>query len=67
MATLESIQRLKYLLEIRNGIKKNDIRATVRALGNYQEWYIGRDEPKTNEVARTAARKFINSLRGRDA
>mgnify|MGYP003332121696 CR=1 FL=1 len=65
MATIESIQRLKYLIEMRRSIKKNDPKAMVAALGNYQEWYVGRHEVKTSDFARTTVAKFTNSLRGK--
>lgn len=64
MAPLESIRRLKYLYAMSKALNKDDFKAVSRALGNYQEWYVGPDEVKTSQSAKRETQKFINSLRG---
>ena len=66
MAPTEGIRRLKYLYQMKKALDKDDYAAVTRALGHYQEWYVAPDEVKTSPSAKTAAQKFINSLRGRE-
>jgi len=66
MAPTEGIRRLKYLYQMKKALDKDDYAAVTRALGNYQEWYVGPDEVKTSQSAKRETQKFINSLRGEE-